>query len=235
MFTFRKKEYPAFYQRYLDGFKSTWKKKATLDELRYVVVDTETTGLKPRKDRLLSIGAVPIIKRRMHIRESWDCLVRPAEEGNTANSGYRYQKSDVNKESILIHGIRDQDAALGVSEPDAIKRLLEILQDNVIIGHHIGFDISMINEALKRMGLPRLKNRAVDTARLAYRLVHPQYHTFNRPMVDLSLDALCKEYGIVTEDRHTAAGDAFITGYLFLKLLAKLEKKGVRTLGQLLR
>jgi DNA polymerase-3 subunit epsilon len=50
-----------------------------------------------------------------------------------------------------------------------------------------------------------------------------------------SLDELCIRYGIEMDDRHTAAGDAFLTAQLFLKLLKLAEKKGIRNFKDLLR
>jgi DNA polymerase-3 subunit epsilon len=49
-----------------------------------------------------------------------------------------------------------------------------------------------------------------------------------------SLDVLCKRFDIVTKDRHTALGDAFLTALLFMKLIRLFEKKGIKTLKQLL-
>lgn len=233
---FKRREYPEYYQAYLDTFKSTWKKSVPVRNLRFVVMDTEATGLKIGADRLLSIGLVRIINQQIPIEESWECLVNP-NGGQVKQQSVieKLQKAIVRKGSILIHGIRGQDSVHGLEEKEAIKQLLERLKDDILIGHHIGFDVGMINEALKRQGLPKIKNIVLDTAQLAHRLINPLYTKYSPSIIDLSLDALSRKYGITMHDRHTAAGDAFITAYLFLKILAKLEQRGVKTLADLLK
>ncbi|HKK78702.1 MAG TPA: hypothetical protein VJ933_03695, partial [Phaeodactylibacter sp.] len=77
----------------------------------------------------------------------------------------------------------------------------------------------------------KLKNKGVDTAVLARRLAnHPQLAKRGA----FGLDQLCQDYHIPMSDRHTAAGDAYITAILLMKMLRRLEKRGVRTLGDLL-
>jgi len=82
----------------------------------------------------------------------------------------------------------------------------------------MAFDIEMINAALKRMGLPKLKNKTIDTGILYKKLEGKKDSHFN-------LDVLCEEFNIPKHDRHTAAGDAFITALLFLKIISKLKKE----------
>lgn len=86
-----------------------------------------------------------------------------------------------------------------------------------MVGHHVSFDIEMINQALNRMNLGTLKNEYMDTDIMYQKLKHfPQdQHT--------SLDELCDIYKIKKSDRHTASGDAYITALLFLKLKRKLD------------
>jgi len=76
----------------------------------------------------------------------------------------------------------------------------------------------MINNALKRMNLPKLKNKTIDTGILYKKLVGKKDSFF-------SLDVLCDEFNIPKHDRHTASGDAYITAILFLKIISKLKKE----------
>jgi len=79
----------------------------------------------------------------------------------------------------------------------------------------------------------QLKNKYLDTAKLAIRVEHLHPTQLLKPS-DYTLDALCNRYKIPMHDRHTAAGDALLTSLLSLKLLSKLKKRGVKTLGDLL-
>jgi DNA polymerase-3 subunit epsilon len=71
---------------------------------------------------------------------------------------------------------------------------------------------------------------------LAIRLEHgPHADRTQIKREDYTLDALCARYGIIPEDRHTAAGDAFLTAQVLLKLLALAKQKGIKDFGQLMR
>jgi len=98
-----------------------------------------------------------------------------------------------------------------------------------LVAHHAAFDIAMINAGLKRMGLPKLKNKVLDTG-----------HLFQKTKLDsskahFSLDELAKRFNIPLHDRHTASGDAFITSLVFLKLVSELNKNNTVQLKDLLR
>lgn len=86
------------------------------------------------------------------------------------------------------------------------------------MAHHAAFDIEMINAALKRLDLPKLKNKTIDTGILYKKLESKKDAHFN-------LDMISSEFNIPKHDRHTAAGDAFITALLFLKIISKLKKE----------
>ena len=106
---------------------------------------------------------------------------------------------------------------------------LNYVENSVLVAHHAAFDIAMINNALKRMELPKLKNKSLDTS-----------HLFNKTRLDtskahFSLDELAERFKIPLHDRHTASGDAYITALLFLKLVSILNKNGSLKLKDLLK
>ncbi len=89
------------------------------------------------------------------------------------------------------------------------------------MAHHAAFDIAMINESLVRMGLPKLKNKVLDTGVL-FKKTTLYENKENRH----SLDQLCSIFKLRQHDRHTAAGDAFLTGLVFLKIVSNLLRGG---------
>ena len=189
-------DYPKFWETYLSYF---YENKSKIK--RYVVFDCETTGLNYKKDRILSIGAVGIIENRVEINDFIEVFV----------------KQDIfNPETVAIHGIL-KDGPEKVVEVEALIRFLDFIKDATLVGHHVSFDIEMINQALDRLNLGTLKNEYMDTDIMYQKLKYfPQdQHT--------SLDELCDVYKIRKSDRHTASGDAYITALLFLKLKRKLE------------
>jgi DNA polymerase-3 subunit epsilon len=210
---------PDFWRAYEASFHHRPERKQPIEAVSFVVFDTETTGLDTRKDRILSIGAVRIEQWAIDLSASFERLVNQERR----NGG---------RESIPIHGILPVERPEGLNEEQAVQAFLGYIGNSVLVGHHVLFDISMINEALRRMGLGKLKNRYLDTARLALRL---QRGPYQRRDPYPGLDQLCDRYGILPEDRHTAAGDAFLTALVFLKMLGQLKGRGVRNLGDLLR
>jgi len=103
-------------------------------------------------------------------------------------------------------------------EQEAIEQFIEFIGNAVLVAHHAAFDIEMINVGLKRMNLPKLKNKSIDTGILYKKLEGKKDNHYN-------LDVLCETFNIPKHDRHTASGDAFITALLFLKIISKLKKE----------
>ncbi len=191
-----------------------------LAEIPFVVFDTETTGLDPQKDRLLSIGAVKVQHWEIDISRQLELYV-----GQEA-------PSPASEQAIAVHGILPGEQSGQISEEEALRQFLAYAGPSVLVAHHLGFDQAMINQLLRQHGGGSLRNKGVDTAVLARRL-STQPELAQRG--DFGLDALCRQYNITMSDRHTAAGDAYITGILLMKLLYRLQKRGVHTLGQLLK
>jgi DNA polymerase-3 subunit epsilon len=185
------KNLPEFWQDYAVKFKQDYSK-------RVVVLDCETTGLNPKEDRILSIGAIGLWDKTIWIEDQFSSFL----------------KQDFKKEaSIAIHGITINPSMQLKDEDKAIKELLLYLGNAKIVGHHIAFDIKMINLALERMQLPKLKNRIEDTAHLYTKYKGVEYHP---PM---TLDELCQSFQIILKDRHTALGDAFLTAQVYQRLV----------------
>ncbi len=191
-----------------------------LEQLHFVVFDTETTGLDLRSDRLLSFGGIAIRNLTMHLADSLEIVV---------------QQLDVSvQETADIHGILKSHADQGMEPAVAVKEIIEFAGSAILVGHHVDFDRKMLDKTLRQC-YPgaRLRNKVIDTAALALRVEH-----FNDDYVyksgDYTLDALCERYHLPVNDRHTAAGDAFITAQLFLKLLSRCRARKIRTYRQLM-
>ncbi len=211
---------PEFWRAYLQYFQTTYAKSSPIEKIRFVCFDTETTGLDPSNDQMLSIGAVAIQNWAIDIEDRFECLIHQAYEPIG--------------ESVTIHGILPVSREESLLESVAIADFLAYVKDAVLIGHHISFDVSMINQSLEELTgeKVKLRNHKIDTIHLARRLLPPHHHLLAG---ELSLDQLAKNYRIPLSGRHTAPGDAYITAVLFLKMLDRLQKRGNKTLGDLLR
>ena len=214
-FTKKKKAYPEFYLEYLEHFKQ--KPKSVIEDSRFVAFDTETTGFDRKEDRVLSIGAIAFKGKSIPVNQSLEL--------------YIYQ--DVFKsETVKIHGLRKNGDFEKVTELEAIKIFLSYIKNSVLIAHHAHFDKTMMNEMLLRNGLGKLQNKFVDTATLFKKSKHKIYQ--DSLQTHYTLDDLCKELNVLKVDRHTASGDALITAMVFLKILARLDKRNHLKWGYLL-
>lgn len=201
----KKKEHPEFWKTYLESLKNVAKKE--INQSKFVIFDCETSGLNPAEDRILSIGAVTILGKEIKVNHAFE----------------RYLEQDIfNRETVAIHGLLKDGNHTKHSEKEAIISFLEYIEGAILVGHHVNFDIACVNYALKRMGLPKLKNKALDTGVLFKKSKHELYtDTYQKAY---SLDDVCDELNILKKDRHTACGDAYLTAIVFFRLLGKLNK-----------
>lgn len=207
------------WKTYQEHFKTSFGRRTPLNEVRFVVLDLETTGLDVKKDRMLSLGAMVVQAQEIRVAERLEYFIHQPQ----------YQPN----QSVNIHGIMPQQNANGITEEMAIKHLLSFLQQSVIVGHHIGFDIAILNQATKRIYGKALLNKVIDTRVLAERV--QGLRLGENPREVFTLDQVCQTFNIRLHERHTAAGDTLLTALLFLKLMGRLQKRGVNTLGQLRR
>lgn len=183
-----------------------------IDSTRFVVLDTETTGFDYENDRILCIGAVVLQNYRIPIQESLEVYI---------------QQEHYNKATAQIHGILKASVLDRPNELEGLQQFLDFLGDSIIVAHHTFFDVTMINKALERHGLPKLKNKTVDTAQLYKKTL--LYSPLLVRKESYTLDELAEKFDISKKDRHTALGDAYITAIAFLKILPKLKEKRILT------
>lgn len=214
MWPFTKKrplELPDFWWEYEAYFKEPL--PDDIGENTFVVLDTETTGFSLTRDRMLCIGALKLKDNSIVVKDSFEVYV---------------EQEHYDSESAEIHGILKKSKKDSITELEALKQFLVYIKNHVLVGHHVMFDINMINAALKRNGLPKLKNKTLDTESLYIRTL--LISTVVQKKERYSLDDLAKKYSISRKDRHTALGDAFITAIAFLRSVEKLKPKKIKDL-----
>jgi DNA polymerase-3 subunit epsilon len=211
------REEPSFLVRYRAHFVDTWRDDSPISGVRFVVLDSETTGLNPKVDRVITVGAVAVIDGEIVMSDSFSALVRVAR--NTA--------------AVSVHGVTRDQSRQGVEEPEALAAFLEYVRDGVIVGHHIGHDIATLDAAYARHWDAQLLNRSLDTMDLTLHLERAGAFAGRPRIRQFTLDALCGMFGVIPHDRHTAGGDAFLTAQVFLRLLRLASRTGRGTLGPL--
>lgn len=203
---------------YVASFENTWADGTPSSEVRFVVLDTETTGLDPRRDRLITIGAVAVQHGEIRLEDRFEVLLKISH----------------NHSSVTVHGITRDEARAGMDEDQALELFLTYLRDGVIVGHHIGHDVEALNVACEHHFQIRLKNRWLDTMDLTMHLNDDGAFPEGAMAKGFTLDSLCEMFRIQPHDRHTAGGDAFLTALIFLRLLRVAKRVNRATLASLL-
>ncbi|MCB1377889.1 MAG: CBS domain-containing protein [Alphaproteobacteria bacterium] len=178
--------------------------------LSAAVMDTETTSLDVKTARIVEIGVAPMIDGRMERDASFSTYVNPGEA--------------IPEQSRIIHGISDEMVKDAPGFEAAYKSYLDFAGDAVVLGYSLGFDLAVLKAEHERAGLPWKAPRSLDIRDLV-RIINP-------PLPDFSLDKVAAWLGVDVRDRHTAVGDAVVTGEIFVALLPRLRDKGIRTLAE---
>lgn len=188
------KEHPEFWKTYLSKFDKKSK--------RFVVFTTETSGLDPEKDVILSIGSFAIINNKIYIGDNFESVL----------SQYEYfNENELSNEFIVESKIKQ-------SELEAIQAFIEYIGNAVLIGHHVDFDVDMINNTLARLDCGRLKNEALDID-----VMYRKLEDINDK--EFSLDELSEIFKLPKSYRNSPSEDAYTIALLFLKLKKKLGIK----------
>jgi len=183
-----------------------------LTELSYTAFDTETTGLDPSAgDEIIQIGAVRLVNGRLLRHESFDQLIDPGRP--------------LRQESVAIHGISAEMLAGAPSIERVLPRFLQFCEDTVLVAHNAAFDMRFLALKEAASGV-RFAQPVLDTLLLSA-VIHP-HHEAHR------LEAIAERLDVDLLGRHTALGDAIVTGEVFLKLIPLLNAMGIFTLKQAL-
>ncbi|MCA6423835.1 MAG: 3'-5' exonuclease [Flavobacterium sp.] len=189
------KEYPEFWKSYLAKFETK--------SNRYVILSTETTGLNPKKDVILSFGAIAVVNDVIRIGDNFEVVILQ----------YKYLHDNGLSNEFLIESKLPK-----FTEYQAIKALIDYIGSAVLVGHRIHFDVEMINDVLEKMDCGKLKNEALDIEIMHQKLLDITNKSF-------SLENLIKHYKVPLNDRNSASDDAYSMALLFLKLKSKLGFK----------
>lgn len=181
-----------------------------LQDLCFVVFDTETTGLLPHKDEIVQIGAVRVVNGRIVEGEKLDMLVNPG--------------MPIPPASTKVHKVSDRMVEGAPNIAEAGRTFHQFARDAVIVAHNAPFDMAFLRRHAKRMDV-EWDHPILDTVLLSAVLFGASdKHT---------LDALCErlEITIPHELRHTALGDAVATAQALVKMLPMLNARGMTTFG----
>ncbi|MDD5406062.1 MAG: 3'-5' exonuclease [Sulfurovaceae bacterium] len=166
-----------------------------------VVFDTETTGLNPKKDNIVSIGAIKIRGNKILTNEAFHVFVK--------------QDNLISKDSIKVHKIRNCDLKDAMELKDAIDMFLNFIGNRTLIGYYLEFDVAMINKYIKPMYGITLPNDKKDVSAIYY---DKKKELIPQGNIDLRFDTILKNLSLPKLQGHDALNDAFMTAMMYLKL-----------------
>lgn len=169
----------------------------------YVCIDLETTGLQPKTDRMIEIGAVKV--HNGEIIERFETLVNPQRK--------------LEERITMLTGIRQEELAAAPVLDDVFPALYAFLGDLPLLGHSVLFDYSFLKKAAvdRRLTFDR---KGVDTLKIARKYL--------AELESRSLEYLCRHFDI-PHRAHRALGDAEATDRLY-RLLAERFDDGTEVL-----
>jgi DNA polymerase III epsilon subunit family exonuclease len=181
-----------------------------LEEATFVVVDLETTGLRPGTSRICEIGAVRV--RELELEEEFQLLVDPGVPIGVTIS--------------VLTGLRDSQLRGQPHPAVAVRRFLEFAGDAVLVAHNARFDLAFLDRETERLTGARLAGPVVDTVGLARRLLAGR-------TTRAGLASLAQFFGTATRPCHRALPDAQATAEILLYLLGLAQERGARTVADL--
>ncbi len=158
----------------------------------YVSIDLETTGLNPKTDKIIEIGARKVINGS--VTDTFETLVNPGRK--------------LEERIVELTGITQGMLCDAPYLDDVFSKLLEFLEDLPLLGHSVLFDYSFLKKAAvdRKLFFPK---KGIDTLKLARKYLPTLEHR--------SLDYLCEYYGL-EHHAHRALADATATMALYHKL-----------------
>src|SRR3954451_22878994 len=181
-----------------------------LERATFVIVDLETTGLRPGSSRICEIGAVRV--RDLELVDEFELLVDPGVPIGAAITA--------------ITGLRDADLRGAPHPAIAVRRFLEFAGDAVLVAHNARFDLSFLDRETERLTGARLAGPVVDTVGLARRLLAGR-----TPRAGLA--SLSQFFGTSAQPCHRALPDAQATAEILVQLIGLAQERGALTVADL--
>ncbi len=197
----------------LPGFAPPAADAPLLGDTPYVVLDVETTGLKPSRQRIIEIAALRV--RGGREEGLFSTLLQP---------DLRVPDYIAGLTGITQAMLEDAPRFAAIAAD-----LLQFLSDDLIVGHNVGFDIAFLNAELRRAGRPALLNGRLDTLALAVGVLPGLRKT--------GLDRVAATLGVAPPggQRHRAEPDARLTAAVLERLLPRARERGIHALADLQR
>lgn len=183
---------------------------APVAEVEFLALDFETTGLDPRQHEIVAVGFVPVRAGRVELAGARSMVVAvEAEVGSSAT----------------VHGVTDDQVAVGVPLEEAMTQVLGALAGRVLLAHFADLEVRFTTAACARLWGGPFLCESVDTLALHRRLVTPAFGVDPAPG-SLRLWSARERYGLPVYPPHDPLVDAIACAELFLAQVAELGDGG---------
>lgn len=166
----------------------------------YVAIDIETTGLNPKTDRIIEIGAIKIVDGKTS--DTFQTLINP--------------RKNLSEFIENLTGIRDEDLQDAPDIDEVMNEFLDFCDGFILLGHNIMFDYSFIKKNAVNLGM-EFEKEGIDTLRIARKVLSN--------LEKKSLSYLCKYYKIENKNHHRALDDALAAVALYEKMTLDFGSK----------
>tara|TARA_B100000963_G_scaffold287159_1_gene256302 strand:- start:3049 stop:3714 length:666 start_codon:yes stop_codon:yes gene_type:complete len=173
--------------------------------MRKLVLDTETSGLNPEKDRIIELACVEMINN-LPTGEKYHRYYNP---GNII----------ISNEAEQIHGLNNKFLDKFPTFEKSAQEFLDFIKDSQLIIHNASFDLSMINTSLERIGEEKINSkRTICTLEMSKKMF---------PGSKNNLNALCRRFNISLESRekHGALTDCYLLTEVYIELLGGKQER----------
>lgn len=185
-----------------------------LEATRWVCMDTETSGLDPYKDNLISVGACVVTGGALDLRTAFEVVLRQASPSAVDN--------------VLVHGIGHASQSGGMPADRAMDAYLRFSGQSVVVGFHTLFDVVMLRRIARTALGVAYEPLYLDLAFLLPALL-PQEAPAPR-----DLDGWLTRLRLAAYARHQALADAVATAQLLLICLDRARRRGLGSLRDML-
>ena len=180
-----------------------------LNDLKFCVIDLETTGGNHESDRIIEIGMVKI--KNLEIKESLNLIVDPG-----------VQIPDFIQK---LTSIKQKDTKGKPKISEVIDEVIDFIGDDILVAHNTSFDIPFLNAVLKRLGKKELKNKVICTNVMTKHLI-PEITSSN-------LTYMSSLFDLNHNQAHRALDDAIASGELLIEYCKIFIQKGIKKINQL--
>ena len=170
--------------------------------MKEIVLDTETTGISVKEGhRIVEIGCIEL-ENLIPTKNKFHCYLNPERK--------------VSEKALEIHGYTDEFLIDKKKFNEIVEDFLSFINGKRLIIHNAEFDLAHLNNELGLIGKDKINNEIIDTLSLSREKF---------PGSSVSLDSLCKRYGIDNSRRkqHTALIDCDLLARVYINLIDQKE------------